>query len=121
MKAWDLTRCSSHASRPSQCPAQLNEQHRSPRRYGYTTPLLILEILQHTIYHTSKRGCANKHIPRASTVAMFVDYARSLRSFEASRTKRQVNAHKCYDTLSLPIPVSVMNTLKSISLNLDTA
>ena len=46
MKAWDLTRYSSHASRPSQCPTQLNEQHRSPRRYGYTTPLLILDILQ---------------------------------------------------------------------------
>ena len=46
MKAWDLTRYSSHASRPSHCPAQLNEQHRSPRRYGYTTPLLILDILQ---------------------------------------------------------------------------
>ena len=46
MKAWDLTRYSSHVSRPSHRPVLLNEQLRSPRRYGYTTPLLILDILQ---------------------------------------------------------------------------
>ena len=32
-KAWELTCCPFHASRPSHCPVLKNEQRRSPRRY----------------------------------------------------------------------------------------
>ena len=54
---------SSHALRPSRCPSLLNEQRRSPRRYVYN------------LFPHPACGAWNgyKHIPQASTVALFLD------------------------------------------------
>ena len=43
-KAWELTSHSSHSLRPSHCPALLNEQRRSPRRYVYTFPNTDIDL-----------------------------------------------------------------------------
>ena len=83
--AWEHSCYSSHASRPSHCPVQLNEQHRSPRRYEYATPHTDIGHLTFVKCHTSK-GMRNNHIPRTSTVAKLMTVPESC---EVSKRQEQ--------------------------------
>ena len=72
-----------HAERPSHCPILLNEQRQKP------TPICIRK--NHLYPKGYKVTMHNTH-PWTSTVASFLTEFGKLRSFSASRTKRQVNA-----------------------------
>ena len=72
---------SSHVWRPSHCPSLLNEQRRSPRRY---VNLLCATIVGNAV--------TRYYIPMDIYRCLIPDRDERLRSFQTSRTKRQVNA-----------------------------
>ena len=86
---------SSHGLRPSHCPVLLNEQHRSPRRYVYNSLSYSLSHQTDTAMTLSRGMRINTsrgHLPLQSSLTI----PWSLRSFNPSRTKRQVNAFICF-------------------------
>ena len=72
-----------HAERPSHCPILLNEQRQKP------TPICIRK---NYLYPKGYKATMHNTHPWASTAASSLTESGSLRSFSASRTKRQVNA-----------------------------
>ena len=61
-KAWELTCCPFHASRPSHCPVLKNEQRRSPRRYDIAYPYSVpLRLKPMMASHNTLQGCKQSH------------------------------------------------------------
>ena len=122
-KAWELTRHSSHGLRPSHCPALLNEQRRSPRRYVYTSPYTNIWHIARCNTPIPVKGCdyytSRGHLPLQCSRLYW-----KLRSFDSSRTKRQVNAFiLCRDTF-IPLtfsPILAQESRLSDFKCLDTA
>ena len=108
-KAWELTCYSSHESRPSHCPVQLNEQRRSPRRYEHTYPYTGMGHLTfRNVPHTNK-GMRNVSHPEGIYRCNAQDCTWKLRSFDSSRTERRVNAFIMSGLLH-PMPALCKNT-----------
>ena len=114
-----------HESRPSHCPVQLNEQRKSPRRYvkaQYSPFCCVVRTFLAYVRRKcgympyQQKGCACIHIPRTSTVAMFVTVPESC---EVSiRQEQSVSSKRLYCNVAIPRVPSLLSRHSAADLRL---